>query len=74
LKKNRQNNAVNFQQLFPPMINEFNSCFHQFVSRFFPTNFSQFEQLKKKTGFVINPKTVFFLSFPVEKEIMTNFR
>ena len=33
--------------------NEFITCFHQFVSRFFFTNFSQFEQLKKKTYFLL---------------------
>ena len=32
--------------------NEFIRCFHQFVSRIFSTNFSQFEKLKKKTNYL----------------------
>ena len=42
--------------------NEFISWFHQFVSQIFSTNFSQFEQLKKKTIFYWS-KTVFFSQF-----------
>ena len=33
--------------------NEFIGCFHQFVSRIFSNNCSQFEQLKKKTNFLL---------------------
>ena len=49
-------------------VNEFIKCFHQFVSRIFSMNLSQFEQFKKK--FLIGPKQFFFLSLRVEKEIM----
>ena len=33
------------------------------------SNFSQFEQLKKKTSFLL-VQNIFFLSLPVEKEIV----
>ena len=46
--------------------NEFIRCFHQLVSPIFSMNFSQFEQLKKKTKKLF-AKKVFFLSLPVEK-------
>ena len=46
--------------------NEFIRCFHQFVSPMFSMNFSQFEQLKKKTKKLLAKKG-FFLSLPVEK-------
>ena len=46
-------------------------CFHQFVPLFFSTNFSQFEQLKKQSSYA--PKQFFFLSLPVEKEIIQIF-
>jgi hypothetical protein len=42
--------------------NEFITCFYQFVSRFFFTNSSQFEQLKKKTYFLLVKKQVSFSS------------
>ena len=35
------------------LIKGFIRCFHQFVSLIFFTNFSQFEQLKKKTNFLL---------------------
>ena len=50
--------------------NEFIRCFHQFVSRIFSMNFSQFEQLKKKANFLLVQKRFFFLSLAVEKEII----
>ena len=34
-------------------------CFHQFVSRIFPTNFSQFEQLNKKINFILVKNRIF---------------
>ena len=34
------------------VINEFLRYFHQFISRFFSTNLSQFELLNKKTNFL----------------------
>ena len=37
------------------------------------TNLSQFEQLKKKTNFLL-VQNRFFLSLPVEKEIIANIR
>ena len=48
-------------------INVFIRCFHQFVSRIFSTNFSQFEQFKKNIGSRMG-------FFSVEKEIITNIR
>ena len=33
---------------------------------------SQFEQLKKKTNFLSVQNSFFFLSYPVEKEIISN--
>ena len=53
--------------------NEFIRCFHQFVSLFFSMKFSQFEQLKKKTDFLLVQNS-FFLSLPVKKEIIINVR
>ena len=43
------------------------------ISPSLSTNFCKFEQLKKKTNFFcFGPKQMFFLSLPVEKEIITN--
>ena len=39
--------------------NEFIRCFHQFVSLFVFTKFSQFEQLKKKTNFLLVQNSFF---------------
>ena len=50
---------VKFGELVNPNVwllafnNEFNRCFHQFNSPILATNFSQFEQLKKKTKFLL---------------------
>ena len=54
---------------FDNTYNEVIRCFHQFVYKK-STNFSLFEQLKKKTNFLQFHS--FFLSLPVEKEIKTN--
>ena len=43
-------------------------CFTNFFHEF-----SQFEQLEKKTNFFFGPKQFFFLSLPVEKEIIKMF-
>ena len=53
--------------------NEFIRCVCQFVPPILSTNFSRFEQLKKKTDFLLVQNS-FFLSLPVEKEITTNIR
>ena len=45
---------------------EFIRCFHQFVSRIFSSNFSQFEQLKKKKKILIDSKQ-FFSQFASRK-------
>ena len=52
---------------------EFIRCFHQFVSRIYSAYFSQLEQLKKKTNFLLVQNS-FFLSLSVEKEIIMNIR
>ena len=39
--------------------NKFIRCFHQFVSRVFSTNFSQFKQLKKETNFLLVQNSFF---------------
>ena len=48
--------------------------FHQYFSPIFSMNFSHFGQLKKKKKLLIGPKQEFFLSLPVEKEIVKNIR
>ena len=48
----------------------FTNLFHDFFS----TNSFQFEQLKKKTNFLLVQNSFFFLSLPVEKEIIINIR
>ena len=48
-----------FSSIFPPILS---------------TNLSQFEQLKKKTNFLLVQNMFFFLSLPVEKEIIINIR
>ena len=53
--------------------NEFITCFHQFVSLILPTNFSQLDGRKIKQFFYWS-KTVFFLSLPFEREIITIIR
>ena len=78
----KRNTATTFESICLKLIllngiswfyNEFIRCFHQFVSRIFPRNFSQFKQLKKKTKILLVQNS-FFLSLPVEKEIITNMR
>jgi hypothetical protein len=39
---------------------EFIRCFYQFVSRIYSAYFSQFEQLKKKTNFLLVQNSFFF--------------
>ena len=56
------------------LFNEFIRCFHQFFSPILSTNLSQFEPLKKKTNLLLVQNMFFFLSLPVEKEIITNIR
>ena len=47
---------------------EFIICFHQFVSRIFSMNLSQFEQLKKENKLcIIGPKRLFFSLFVIWK-------
>ena len=46
-----KNSTVQHRNRFPTLIHQY---FHQFVSRFFSTNFSQFDQLKKKTNFLLS--------------------
>ena len=50
--------------------NEFIRCFHQFVSLIFSMNFSQFEQLKKKTNFLLVQNSYFsrFASAQLKKK------
>ena len=48
-------NLSSFKSLYAGFstFNEFITCFHQFVSPAFSKNHSQFEQLKKKTNFLL---------------------
>ena len=62
---------IDFARIYFKISNEFIRCFHHFVSPIFSMNFSQFEQLKKKTNSLLVQNS-FFLSLPVEKEISTN--
>jgi hypothetical protein len=48
--------------------NEFIRCFHQFVSRIFSTNFSQFVQLKKKRNLLLFQNSFFFSVFQLKKK------
>jgi hypothetical protein len=53
-------------------IDEFIRCFHQFVSRTKITNFALFEQLKKKTNFLLVQNS-FFSQFASRKRNHNKF-
>ena len=61
---------INLIQIY----NKFIRCLHQFISWIFSSNFSQFEQLKKKRNFLFVQNSLLFLSLPVEKETKIHIR
>ena len=59
-------------------VNEYNGIIipnnESYFSPIFSSNSSQFDQLNKKTDFLIGPKQFIFLSLLVKKEILINIR